>query len=367
MQEHVLSHRLLIFTGGPVFFKCHQNCWSEDTIYDDFPEETSEPLLVRSAAIDIPLIGDLDSDPIPFFTYTSIVLTYSSRVLTKESDTLDASAGILAVMSSRLKCDMLAGLPTGAFDLAILFFDPWIDNKTGVRREGFPSWSWAGWRTCSIMMKAARPPPAAEINHWLRTQTYIVWHKRDPYTGELGLVWDEHEGLSEDAVAYSTLARGSTIPYGRTESTRSIGLNTAPLSTVDGGKIPREYPLLQFWAYTVEFTVLEHPDAQAYSSYQRTDRIRGPNGELCGGIRPNDPQLLDAMAGRYECVLLSKADGHANEFNDGYFWESLGKPIWWVMLIAWDGPVAERRGLGFIYEDCLEYMNPRRWKEIVLA
>lgn len=73
------------------------------------------------------------------------------------------------------------------------------------------------------------------------------------------------------------------------------------------------------------------------------------------------------MAGRYECVLLSKADGHANEFNDGYFWESLGKPIWWVMLIAWDGPVAERRGLGFIYEDCMEYMNPRRWKEIVLA
>ncbi|KJA13395.1 hypothetical protein HYPSUDRAFT_49847 [Hypholoma sublateritium FD-334 SS-4] len=116
-----------------------------------------------------------------------------------------------------------------------------------------------------------------------------------------------------------------------------------------GGKIPREYLLLKFWAYTVEFTVLEHPDAQAYSSYRRTDRIRGPNGELqCAGIRPNDPQPLDAMAGRYECVLLSKADGHANEFNDAYFWESLGKPIWWDMLIAWDESVAERRGLNFM-------------------
>ena len=93
---------------------------------------------------------------------------------------------------------------------------------------------------------------------------------------------------------------------------------------------------------------------------------------MCGGILINDPKLLEGVEGPYECILLSKAAKYGNLFGSpmqNIFEEFNDKPIWWVMLIAWDGPVAERRGLGFIYEDCLEYMTPagKVWKEILLA
>ncbi|KJA19951.1 hypothetical protein HYPSUDRAFT_43853 [Hypholoma sublateritium FD-334 SS-4] len=341
LQEHVLSHRLLIFLPKGIFFQCHQNCWSEDTIYDDFPPET-------------------------FKTYADVIQGYSARELTMESDTLNGAAGVLNVLSAHLKCDMLSGLPTGAFDLAVLFYDPWADGQTGIRKKGFPSWSWAGWKRHSALMMRDSSP--GEINRWLRTQTYIVWYKRDPHAPGPSLVWTAREGLTDDDIAYAT--RDAVIPYGRAESTKSdLGFNETPLSAVE---VLRGYPLLQFWAYTVQFTALEHPDERAWRLWERTERIRGRGGELCGGLLVNDAKLLEGVEGPYEYILLSKAASYGNEFGSpvhNIFEDFNNKPIWWVMLIAWDGPVAERRGLGFVYEDCLEYTTPpgKAWNEILLA
>lgn len=363
LQEHVLSHRLLIFTPTRIFFQCHQNCWSEDTIYDDFPQEISKPLSFINGA-DIPLVGEID--PTPFKTYAFVVRSYSARELTMESDTLNGAAGVLNVLSVHLKCDMLAGLPTGAFDLAILFYDPWADGQTSTRKKGFPSWSWAGWRTHSICMMTDSPPGV--INRWLQMQTYIVWHKREPHAPKPSLVWNVPEGLTDDDIAYAT--RDSGVPYGRAESTKSdLGLNETALSAVE---VSRGYPLLQFWAYTVQFTTLEHPDERAWRMWERTERIRGRGGELCGGLLINDAKLLEGVGDVYECILLSKAARYGDVFGSPMpnIFEDFGdKPIWWVMLIVWDGPVAERRGLGFIYEDCLDCMTPagKVWKEILLA
>ena len=358
-----MSHRLLIFLPTRIFFQCHQNCWSEDTIYEGFPQEISKSLSFINGA-NIRLVGE--TDPAPFKTYAFVIQGYSARELTMESDTLNGAAGVLNVLSAHLKCDMLASLPTSMFDLVILFYDPWADGQTSVRKKGFPSWSWAGWKRHSTFMMVDRSP--GEINGWLQTQTYIVWHKREPYASEPSLVWGVREGLTDDDIAYAT--RDSGVPYGRAESTRSeIGLNETPLSAVE---VSRGYPLLQFWAYTIQFSHLEHPDDLAWRMWERTERIRGRGGELCGGILINDPKLLEGVEGPYECILLSKAAKYGNLFGSpmqNIFEEFNDKPIWWVMLIAWDGPVAERRGLGFIYEDYLRYMTPagKIWKEILLA
>lgn len=312
----------------------------------------------------MPFIGEID--PKPFTTWADVILNYSARELTRESDTLNGAAGVLNVLSMHLKCDMLAGMPTGTFDLAILFYHPWDDGSTGFRRKGFPSWSWAGWKRHSTLMKADSSP--GEINRWLQTQTYIVWHQRDPHASQPSLVWNVREGLTDDITAYAT--RDSGIPYGRAESTKyDLGLNETPLSAV---KVSHGYPLLQFWAYTVQFITLERPGEDAWNEWERTERIRGRDGELCGGIRINDYELRAGVESPYECVLLSKAACYQNYFRDqahNIFEDSTSKPIWWVMLIVWDGPVAERRGLGFIYEDSLEYMTPpgKAWKEVLLA
>ena len=363
MQEHALSHRLLIFTPTRVFFQCRLNCWSEDTIYDDFPQEINNSVSVING-FGMPFIGE--NDPKPFTTWADIVLNYSGRELTWESDTLKAAAGILNVQSSHFQCDMLAGMPTGVFDLAILFHHPWDYGNTGCRRKGFPSWSWAGWRRHTTFMKTENSP--GEINRWLQTQTYIVWYKRETHASQPSLVWSVHEGLSDDITAYATQDSGT--PYGRAESTKSdLGLNETPVSAVE---VLHGYPLLQFWAYTVHFITLEHPSEDAWNNLERTERIRGRGGELCGGVRINDYELLEGMKSPYECVLLSKEASYKNIFRErahNVFEEINDKPIWWDMLIVWDGPVAERRGLGFIYEDCLEYMTPagKVWKEILLA
>jgi hypothetical protein len=77
----------------------------------------------------------------PFTQYTAAVELYTRRSLTEPSDILNAFEGVAGVLQSHMDTSMHFGLPLGLLDSALL----WESLQLLRRREGFPSWSWAGW------------------------------------------------------------------------------------------------------------------------------------------------------------------------------------------------------------------------------
>jgi hypothetical protein len=77
----------------------------------------------------------------PFTQYTAAVELYTRRSLTEPSDILNAFEGVERVLQNHMDTSMHFGLPLGLLDSALL----WESSQLLRRREGFPSWSWAGW------------------------------------------------------------------------------------------------------------------------------------------------------------------------------------------------------------------------------
>lgn len=77
-----------------------------------------------------------------FDDYARIVHDYSRRELSFESDKLKALEGCLKAIGERKGVEFLWGTPTAGFHYALL----WTGENEG-RRDGFPSWCWAGWVT----------------------------------------------------------------------------------------------------------------------------------------------------------------------------------------------------------------------------
>lgn len=92
-----------------------------------------------------------------FVDYSRIVMGYSSRSLSFESDKLKALEGCLNAIAERKGVEFLHGLPTAGFHYALL----WTDEDEG-RRHGFPSWSWAGWVATSGAVFLVLPRPMEE-------------------------------------------------------------------------------------------------------------------------------------------------------------------------------------------------------------
>lgn len=371
MQELVLSHRTLVFTKDRVYFRCRTNCWTEDTIYDNFP--TAENKILSSGG-EIGFLSDADEHPLQSYIFQ--LFRYAPRKLTKVSDTIHGFTGVLHFLSLQIKSGILEGLFTSSFDISLLSWDNFPRaTKNPVRRTGFPSWSWAGWhgikdgygRSCS---------DTDSTNTWLRKQTYIVWYKRVPGTGELELVWDldseaKYGRPDEHNIAYRANAND---PYGREIPSFLEGRQTKPdINNTHREEIirvqleRRKYHFLHFFAFTVLVQGFGVPPTE--SDWAMVHPLLGVNDEECGGVKFDNPKLMDKVKGPHELVLLSTMDEYDNFFNDSIKHQ---RPFYWAMLISWmegDQVIAERRGIGFVYKDSMDHILPPGtvWKEIVLA
>ncbi|KAH9481187.1 hypothetical protein JR316_0005707 [Psilocybe cubensis] len=389
-----------------VYFRCRTNCWSEDTIYDAFPSATNEILhsgsMVNFAENDVSKVYD---------TYTALLSRYADRHLSVETDTINAFTGILRFLSARAQSGLLEGLLTAAFDICIIFWDPWPTiTNTPVRRRLFPSWSWAGWPGMRDGLGSKLSDPQA-ANAWLHEQTYIVWYKRGPRDSEPSLVWSVEmsegyrrgRGYEACEIGYRASAGD---PYGRQQHQRrafapqrsradseeeggDTTYQTVPTQPADDARreaiISRElhkrsYHLLQFFAYTVRVHAFgEPPQSDPYTKLHPL--LSGVTGHGTGndgmhqqeiGRMKFDNHLKPEMGmSTHELVVLAKADVYDMVFNDT---ARIERPFYWVMLIKWveeeeEKVVAERCGIGMLFQDCIELVvSPGMvWKEIVLA
>ncbi|KAF4635627.1 hypothetical protein G7Y89_g2460 [Cudoniella acicularis] len=161
LQEGQLSPRCLYFTPHQVYFECRsiQCCesvqdshtpfhsWSNKrrliSRYDKTPQTCLGPgvFLDQSSATD----SQTWTDSQLLTIYDHYVREYCSRELSYEADTIKAITPLFEDLQrthSIFKGGFFWGLPVDALPFALL----WFCSGQQQRREGFPSWSWAGWR-----------------------------------------------------------------------------------------------------------------------------------------------------------------------------------------------------------------------------
>ncbi|KAK4182247.1 heterokaryon incompatibility protein-domain-containing protein [Podospora australis] len=345
-QEQLLSRRSLFFVDDRAVFRCRQAEHSEDHA-DTFG--TGE--LKNS---DLSLLTETVNMPDPTMDFSFMLLYYTRRNFTNESDVLKAMDGLMRRFSERMKCPFFEGLPTACFDVFVLFTSL---GSLFRRRKEFPSYSWTGWRGEIHHENDVIGTSAREMNEWLACKTCIIWYHRMPGATPQ-LVWDfgTDRSFPIHDPAYVGY-RGHRQPFKPPPSVQVDASRTQPSTDVPvtNTSLP-EYPLLQFWTLAVYFYV------DALSRKEHTPAWRaittGPgHSSPCGSLMIDgyeDSKPFFESKGVLELILLS---------------EDPAGTKYYVMLLEWKDGVAERRGMGSIEKDSVSRsLSPGPvWKEILLA
>ncbi|RYP78001.1 hypothetical protein DL769_003273 [Monosporascus sp. CRB-8-3] len=314
-QEQLLSKRTIIFTpDGSIYFRCLHSVWSEDNNDDARPSVvTFEP--------DYPYLAFEQNVPAAL-AYDSLVLHYTERSLTNQSDALNAFAGLQKLLESRFDGPFFEGIPSCALDFFILFTGHFVTLK---RRPEFPSWSWAGWIGKVKLDQRQLLFNPQELAEWLEKRTWIRWYKINE--------WDRPRAI------WNPVSRPTH----------------ANCKSRNDPVVERE-------------CISDGPEV-----FERGDLI-DRNGKLVGSIHLDDHFVKpDKLSLPFELIILSEAKetqgGCALVDERGYFSENWD--LYWIMLLKWDEDtgVAERRGLGQVYQEAVatSFEPGPAWKEITLA
>ena len=138
------------------------------------------------------------------------------------------------------------------------------------------------------------------------------------------------------------------------------------------------YPVLQFWTLTAHFKISETVCSPYGIEVGERGTIVDCDQNLCGSVHLHGGYDTDNIE-TFEFLVLSECrysmGGSAIEDRDEWLPEMKAHPqrwdLYWVMLIEWDGKgnLAERRGIGQIYQKLIETSFPPgpSWKKIVLG
>jgi hypothetical protein len=373
----MLPKRSIAFVHDQMYWRCRFSEWSEETYLDVSPttrESTRSTLLYT--------IFDEDIDTIE--SYESILLYYSRRKLTFESDTLSAVAGLLGHLEIRMATRFFYGLPRSAFDFAILFLASSNESKDCVshRRPGFPSYSWAGWRNWIYHPSSAElgtcKDSATDINTWLAQRTWIIWYEVD-IVGNANLIWNpEVEAMATDPELHIRYPVKRPITRLRRFMPFALEFPTKPRP--NWSTCPRSYSLIGFCTMAV-FLVVREIKHNTYTKEQ----IYDCSNEAVGVARMKCD--LDFTRGcRIEFLLVSETTlpdinqtsawpRHWPGLTDEELRERGGKGLasewsfFWALAVMEVNGCMERIGIARISQCVLRgsYAPGPVWKECFLA
>lgn len=349
---------MLYFTDSKVYFRCRSEEFIESCL-----DRSPEAFGGRPGANLTSMLPEaiLMSDPL--YDYSVMLMYYTRRALTNQSDALRAMAGIIRRFTESMKCRFFQGLPTALFDIFLMFTGTLLH-----RRPSFPSYSWAGWRGSvdyDISYLFLR------TNTWLRHRTWIIWYKRSP-SGITNLVWDPlaNENFPVKDLSYDGYRERRLFSFWRAIPGATGVQRTNPTQEKTfGGQIPT-YPMLQFWTVSCSYTIENINNFTGFGSL--VDR----NRDTCGKVWLDgfEESTFFQSSGPFEIIILSEAysfnrietvnrKGPGPEEDDAP-WEYFN-----VMLLEWSGGIAERRGLGYIHQWSINtsVAPGPAWKEIFLA
>lgn len=348
-QEQNLSRRSLIFVNEQVYFRCHEQQTSEDTIGDTGGSSG----FTRSLYRDNRSVAVQTYSNNPLEDYRDALMHYSERVFSVQADVLLGLEGICRRAGQKMKCSFLQGIPTAAFDDFLVF-----SHRGSIlrRRRQFPSYSWAGW-IGGIKLKLYD-----EFDDWYHPSTWIKWYTRSS-TGVIKLVCvalPSTSLLEDKSVVYGH--RNRSLFGGRFNINSSRTSPTVELS--QSINIP-PYPILQFWTLSIRFEISK------FDVFAASASIIDCNAIVCGTVDMDgfeeDDFFQESMA--YEFILVSELITwtHDCEFAGGDVHDAL-QP-YNVLLLEWKNGIAERRGIGVVCRAGVERaLSPGPcWKEILLG
>ncbi|KAH7094939.1 heterokaryon incompatibility protein-domain-containing protein [Paraphoma chrysanthemicola] len=162
-QEDFFSQRRLVFTDEQVFFECNTFACCESE-----PRTMGTDIISSDDVLGGPPRGDLESSLRSSLNFVEHVALYTRRKLTHQSDVLRAMNGFFCSFSRCVEpVQHYYGIPVDwqgfsrvvdlrgrtALEMCHATFScslAWESQKnttSRARRDGFPSWSWAGWVT----------------------------------------------------------------------------------------------------------------------------------------------------------------------------------------------------------------------------
>ncbi|KAK1834103.1 heterokaryon incompatibility protein-domain-containing protein [Podospora conica] len=350
MQEYLFSRRVLCFFDDKVFFRC-QKSERLETCHDARHPKKTQYVLYSYDEIVLNGLIDLES---PLSIYGDMLAHYSRRSLTNQSDAIRALEGISAYFSDKLGYGMLYGLPVGALDYFILF-----QGEDLYRRPEFPSYSWAGWQGD---LGRFRRVADSHIRPWLKRHTWISWYTINGSSRTTpSIVWKR-----QNSVPFSW----EGLDFGETTTVPSI---TPPVAR----NSRNNSVYLRFWTLSISLSI-----PRQNRGLGGWYKIHDKDGEECGKINlgavRDDVSENEATSvffndtGPYEFILLSGIQRRSSRwygFTDTTPETAGDHELYNVMLLKWDGDVAERRGIGEVWKrGVLNSLDPGpTWKEITLG
>ncbi|KAF4466688.1 hypothetical protein FALBO_6453 [Fusarium albosuccineum] len=322
-QEQVLSRRVLYFIEDKVFYRCRAAEHAEH-LADNLSQNKLATLRSR-------LSGSFLMTR-PVIDYSTMLFYYTQRALTNQNDAPRAMAGIIRRFTEVMKCQFFQSLPTVMFDRFVIFH---TDSTALHRRPSFPSYSWIGWRGPIRVDLYLNDYGSGDVtNLLLRDRTWIIWYKRSP-SGITNLVWDP------DANPSFPLRDMEYVGYrsGRVFS------DEARISNID--------------------------------VFMATGYLADSNNTTCGFVCLDgfEETTFFESQGAFEIILLSEAFSHPlhkeknRQWQDAYPLATNEWTYYNVLLLEWQGGIAERRGFGVLHQGAIDFsLAPGpRWKEIFLA
>lgn len=356
-QEMLISRRLLIFSYGKIYWECQKCFWDEELAEDEI-QQPSKPL-PHSNTLTIPTWPDLSA-------YTNLVLEYTGRQLSVESDIQNAFSAMTKALSSSYG-EFLYGLPESLFDICLLWMaDRHARSERRGLNESFPSWSWMGWTNQPSLRFWTMNISWRE--NLIRTEnvqvfSIIDYYKIDRSTGERVLI-KQNQALvpsQEQAGRFSTetLAPGWSHAIDRKTKAHCFlhenipnevfrlpfPLPTAPLNDAFNAYSTQ----IAFRSCRTRFRISKEKDI-----LENYSMLLNEAEQIVGMIQINDESQDEDTC---ELVALSKAVDWEGDnclmYDEQLRYEKTvfryGKEPYWyynVMWIRWDNGVAYRKSLG---------------------
>ncbi|ESZ91514.1 hypothetical protein SBOR_8085 [Sclerotinia borealis F-4128] len=403
-QEEQFSSRMLVFINDQIYFRCTKVVCSEVVVSDTSKNHDPE---LKYPDTKRRLIGRKETSL--SMLYFRAVETYTTRNLTYPSDTINALSGVLNTQGNAMNCDIFHGLPSAIFDMALL----WQPCGKMIRREGFPSWSWAGWQgqvrwygdtmelTSYGLYESSEDLEHKKITTWLRNQTWIDWHRC--IDEKLVTVWSpksraaevllnksQSEVAANEVVGYSASVASLSNLYGRENNSKASLPPGRPIISPRSSPSISSTQYLYFSTISVQYRIRPTTEYLRYGSidppWNSTHRtiyhLLNNSYQVCGyillpstfqSLYPNQfhppPTVYDAewykggngTEPMFEFLLLSKANyycewGRPHEAHPyRKSWEMEDYIEVHVMMVKTrDDGVMERVGIGRLHEDAIK-------------
>ncbi|PPQ95893.1 hypothetical protein CVT26_015579 [Gymnopilus dilepis] len=356
-QEQQFTKRSLLFIGGQVVYRCMRT------------EQWREDLVVEHRDSKYGTIARQDGANDDIRQYEKLIETYSTMSLTKESDIYHAFAGMIGYLKAELRANLCHGIPDAYFDWFLL----WTSPAPQKRREGTPSWSWAGWHGESHFgIGQWYSDSITRIRRALRQRTWIVWYQRKAHNIEhCELVWapKKHRSSTTPRNFYGSHLQ-QRFPFECDRTTPAARTLVGAAMYFDDTHNPSPGSgILQFWTVAMKFRLQDMVDSgtggASEAAFSKAG-LFGRDGERIGAILLNPAWHAANVPGTHEFILLCEGRDEREEHG-----RIDGEEGWKyrLMLIEWRGSWFERVALSSMAKEILDQglEGGAVWKEIVLG